>query len=71
MSLDYNRFSQSMYDCQLNFQMMMSMLSEAQNARLPWYKQHRLQIEQYYTQRGTESPLTVQNKAADGTNLAG
>ena len=49
MSLDYNRFSQSMYDCQLNFQMMMSMLSEAQNARLPWYKQHRLQIEQYYT----------------------
>ena len=49
MSLDYNRFSQSMYDCQLNFQMMMSMLSEAQNARLPWYKQHRLQIEPYYT----------------------
>lgn len=29
------------------------------------------QIEQYYTQRGTESPLTVQNKAAAGADLAG
>ena len=29
------------------------------------------QIEQYYTQRGTKTPLTVRNKAADGSDLAG
>lgn len=29
------------------------------------------QIEQYYTQRGTESPLTVRSNAADGAALAG
>ena len=29
------------------------------------------QIAQYYTQRGTKTPLTVRNKAADGSDLAG
>ncbi len=49
MSLDYNRFRQSMYDCNLNFQMMYSMLQVAEQYNQSWAQKHNVQFEQYYS----------------------
>ena len=49
MSLDYNRFRQSMYDCNMYFQTMYFMIDLAKNANPAWAQKHNVIFEQLYT----------------------
>lgn len=49
MSLDYNRFRQSMYDCNVHFQTMYFMIDLAKNADPAWSQKHNVIFEQLYT----------------------
>ena len=49
MSLDYNRFRQSMYDCNMYFQTMYFMIDLAKNADPAWSQKHNVIFEQLYT----------------------